>query len=141
VHEQLARANFESDVANLTPVVISSCRLQVHSTDFPVLDVTVEHTKPLRLRMRADNWDELPPSVELLRPDGIPLTNLVPGGIFHAGPHPHTNRPFVCMRGCREYHTHPSHLNEAWEQHRGRDGMGLVGILMQIASGWRSHVR
>ena len=45
------------------------------------------------------------------------------------------------MRGSREFHTHPSHLNEQWAQYRGQDGMGLIGILMQVATAWREAVR
>jgi hypothetical protein len=87
--------------------------------------------------MRALDWDDQPPSIELLNPDGSPFTGPLPGGIFHQGPHPSVGRSFICMRGSLEFHTHPSHSNEAWAQYRGQDGMGLIGILMQIADNWQ----
>jgi len=119
----------------------ASYGLVVNERAFPVLDVTVNHTRPLRLRMIANNWDNQPPSVGLFNPDGLPLTGPIPGGIFHPGPHPGTGKPFVCMRGTQEFHTHGSHLNESWAQYRGQDGMGLVGILLQIVTGWRKITR
>jgi hypothetical protein len=140
VHEALARANFERDVAVLTDGSAARQRLIVHERTFPVLDATVAHTKSLRLRMQADDWDDFPPSIALLKPDGSPWTDTLPGGVFSSGAHPSTGRPFICMRGAREYHTHPSHVNERWENFRGQDGMGLVGILMQLSSAWRKAV-
>lgn len=141
MHEALARANFDHDVADLGDVAASSYRLIVHARTYPILDVTISHSKPLRVRMRADDWDDLPPAIDLLNSDASAPAAPLPGGVFHPGPHPSTGRPFVCMRGSREFHAHPSHLNERWEQYRGQDGMGLIGILMQVATAWREAVR
>lgn len=141
MHEVLARTNFDADVANLTDSLAASYGLTLNSRTFPVLDVSINHSRPLRLRMIADNWDDVPPSIELLNPDGSTLSGQIPGGIFHPGPHPSTGRPFVCMRGTREFHTHPSHLNESWSQYRGMDGMELIGILLQIVDTWRKVTR
>jgi hypothetical protein len=142
VHEALSRAKFEEDVAKLGSVVAGTYHLQVHSNTFPILDVTIEHSRPLRARMHADNWDELPPSIDLLNLDGSAMpSGSIPGGVFNPGPHPNTNRPFVCMRGSREFHTHAGHQQERWEHYRGQAGMGLVGILLQLAGAWRSCTR
>ena len=137
VHEALARANFDQDVAALTDASAATQRLIVHAHSFPVLDVTILHSRNLRLRLEAANWNEQPPAVALLNPDGTPWTAALPGGVFNGSAHPTTGRPFICMRGAREYHTHPSHLNETWDNYRGQDGMGLVGILMQLTHAWR----
>jgi hypothetical protein len=141
VHEVLAQANFEADVANLSDAMAVSYGIIINARSFPVLDVTINHTRSLRLRMVADNWDDLPPSIELLNPDGSSLSSPVPGGVFNPSVHPNTGRPFVCMRGSREFHTYPTHRHEAWAQYRGQDGMGLVGILLQLATAWRKAVR
>ncbi|MBB4374427.1 hypothetical protein GGD63_007257 [Bradyrhizobium sp. cir1] len=110
--------------------------LVVHSRDYPILDVTVQHTQPVRLRFQGDSFDELPPLVTILHPDGTAHRGpFPPGGVFNAGPHSKHGGPFVCMRGSRDYHTH--HLEDAWSNYRGQDGMGIVGILMQLASVWR----
>jgi Predicted metal binding domain len=73
----------------------------------------------------------------LLKPDGTQWTDRLPGGVFNASAHPATGHVFVCMRGIREFHTHPSHVNANWNNYRGQDGMSLVGILMQLAHAWR----
>ncbi|WP_316213767.1 MULTISPECIES: putative metal-binding protein [unclassified Bradyrhizobium] len=141
VHEALAKANFERDVAMLTDSIAARLQLIVHSRDYPILDVTVEHTKAVRFRLRGDNFDELPPAIAILKPDGQPWTGPLPGGVFNAGPHSSQGGPFICMRGAREYHTHSSHVNDRWENYRGQDGMGIVGILMQLAGVWRRDVK
>ena len=137
MHEALARANFERDVAFLTDAVAARLRLTLHSRAFPVLDATVEHNKPLRLRMMADDWNDLPPSIALLKPDGTAWTETLPGGIFNPGS---AGRSFICMRGSREYYTLGGHTNDAWDNYRDQDGMELVGILMQLARAWRQAV-
>ena len=141
MHEALARANFDQDVADLGDVAASIYKLVVHARLFPIFDITIAHSRPLRIRMRADDWDDLPPAIELLNANGSALSPPIPGGVFHPGPHANTGRPFICMRGSREYHTHSSHLNDNWANYRGQDGMGLVGILLQIATAWRQAVR
>jgi hypothetical protein len=137
VHEALVKANFEADAAKLSDESAARVGLKIHARIYPILDVTVRHSRPLRLKLHCDSWDELPPSIELLNPDGSFVTDVPHGGIFHPGPHPNTGRPFVCMRGTREYHTHSSHLNDHWDNYRGQDGMNLPGIIMQIARVWR----
>lgn len=137
MHEALAKANFETDVAKLSDQAAARVSLEIHSRIYPVLDLTVQHKRPLRLRLRCDSWDELPPAIDLLNPDGSFLAPPHFGDIIHDGPHPNTGRPFVCMRGTREYHTHGSHLNDLWDNYRGQDGMNIPGIAMQIAHGWR----
>lgn len=141
VHEALAKANFERDVAVMTDGFAALNKFIVHARDYPVLDVTIEHTKPLRLRFRGDGFDELPPAIAILKLDGTPWTDPLPGGIFNGGPHSVQGGPFICMRGAREYHTHSSHVSDKWENYRMQDGMGIVGILMQLAGVWRRDVK
>ncbi len=135
-NEAIARPLFEKDVDAITDSLAERLQLAVHAKQWPVLDVTIEHTKPLRLRFTCDSWNDVPPSIQIQNSDGTPQRSL-PGGVFHAGPHPATGLPFVCMRGSREYHNHPSHLNDTWEQYRNQDGMNIVGILMQLRDAWR----
>ena len=141
MHEALAKANFERDVAVMTDGFAALNKFIVHARDYPVLDVTIEHTKPLRLRFRGDGFDELPPAIAILKLDGTPWTDPLPGGIFNGGPHSVQGGPFICMRGAREYHTHSSHVSDKWENYRMQDGMGIVGILMQLAGVWRRDVK
>jgi hypothetical protein len=138
VHEALARANFERDVAALPAATADRLGLTVHSRVFPILDVTIKHTTPIRLRFHGDSFDELPPSIDILKPDGSAWTGPWAGdGTFNGGAHSVKGGPFICMRGSREYHTHGGHTNDAWDNYRKQDGMGIVGILMQLVRVWR----
>ncbi|MES2304296.1 MAG: putative metal-binding protein [Gemmatimonadota bacterium] len=60
-----------------------------------------------------------------------------PTGVFNGGAHPATGRPFVCMRGSREYHAHPSHIAELWEGIRRSSAYDLGGILTQLWHAWQ----
>lgn len=139
MHASLARVLFEQDVEALR-AMLENRRWTLNSAVFPIIDVTFEGSRPLRMRLDCESWDSDPPSGELLNADGTPLSGPIPGGQFHAGPHPGTGRPFVCMRGFREFHTHPSHLNEVWDAYRGQDGMNLPGLLDQVSRSWRRLV-
>jgi hypothetical protein len=39
--------------------------------------------------------------------------------------------PFLCLAGVREYHEHPAHSGDHWEQHR-RAGAGRIARLLEI---------
>lgn len=137
MHPELSKAYFDDEVVLLTPAFLKAKRWALHSSTYPVLDVEFFGVEPLRLRMICDGWPELPPQGELLTSAGAYLTTGVPGGVFNPSSHPATGRPFICMRGFREFHTHPSHQNETWDSYRGQEGMNLVGLLSQISSAWR----
>jgi hypothetical protein len=143
--EALSRAAFERDVGRLDRRMAEKFRWEVVTARFPVLDVIFRHptATPLRLRLTCTDWDELPPSIELLAADGTYLTTPPPhvGSVFHPGPHRNTGRPFVCMRGALEYHTHESHLNDYWSNYRGKPGIDLLGILSQLWRAWKRAVR
>lgn len=141
MHEALARSKFERDAALLTERLVAVQGLTVHELGFPIVDITIVHTNAIRLRLLCNDWDDQPPSITLLNPDGSPWSARLPGGVFNAGAHPGTGRPFICMRGSREYHTHPSHRNDAWPNYRGQNGMNLVGLLMQLCDVWRSTMQ
>lgn len=49
--------------------------------------------------------------------------------------HPTTGKPFLCLRGIREYHEHPQHSGDDWLLYRG--GMSLFSIAMSL---WRVSV-
>lgn len=139
VHEALARLNFERDVALLTPLFSRSRNWTVNEVQFPILDVTFEGRKPIRMRLRCDNWDELPPQEEILNVDGTPWTGpAIPTNIFNTGAHDKTGRAFICMRGFRGYHTYSSHASDLWSNYRGQDGNNLLGLLDQLSRVWRT---
>jgi hypothetical protein len=99
------------------------------------------------VRIDFTNFDLWAPSVEFINPlDGTtsqPLIqalveseegprNLVIGG------HPATGRPFFCLAGVREYHTHPQHSGDSWLLRRETGDGSLATICDRI---WRSMAR
>lgn len=137
MHEALARANFLRDVELLSPLFLRSRGWTLNEASFPVLDVTFESEKPLRVRLQCDEWNDLPPSVQLLNPDGSERTTELPLPTFHLDKHPTTGRPFICMVGSREYHTHTSHVTDLWANYKSQDGMNLPGLLDRFNRAWR----
>ena len=110
----------------------------IYDRNFPVLDVGFcrEGRTELRIRLRAPNWNDDPPSVELLNADGTYLgVGKVPAhGFFNANAHPATGRPFVCSPGALEYHTHESHTADRWENYKARFTLGE--ILTRAHNAW-----
>ena len=140
MNEIASKALFEREVAGLTERLLTSRNWKVHSKEFPILDVgfRAPHRAEFRLRLVTKNWNDLPPSAELLNADGEFLKHLpqYPGSIFNNSTHPSTGRPFICMAGTLEYHTHPSHLNDSWDNYKSKDAYNLGGIATQIWKGW-----
>jgi hypothetical protein len=141
MNEAAARALFERDVAGLSQRLLTSRNWKLYSKEFPVLDVgfRAENRAEFRLRLVARDWNDRPPSAELLNQDGEFLKQLpqYPSGIFHNANHPLVGRPFICMAGTLEYHTHSSHLGDSWENYKKRDAYTLGGIATQIWKGWQ----
>ena len=143
--EALSRAIFERDVGRLDARTAGKFGWKVVTAEYPILDVIFEHetAAPLRVRLTCDDWNDVPPSVELLDASGVHLSTPPPnvGGIFHPGPHAQTGRPFVCMRGIREYHTHESHISDAWANYQRQPGNDLLGLVNQLWRGWKRAVK
>lgn len=134
-----SEALFDEHTKHLEGEILNIRRWRIFSRAFPVLDVgfEAENRQPFRVQMNAEDWNELPPAVTLLSIDGAALTVLPSGSnIFNQSAHPSTGRPFICMAGTREYHTHASHTSDLWENYKTRSGYDLAGILTQIWSGW-----
>jgi hypothetical protein len=81
------------------------------------------------LRMSLEDYDIRPPSISLH--DAVSWEPLAFAAIPEAlhddvgqaykvvhDKHPLTDRPFVCMRGVREYHEHPQHTGDDWMLYR-----------------------
>lgn len=49
--------------------------------------------------------------------------------------HPISKKPFLCMRGIREYHEHPQHTGDDWMQYRKH-----VGLFSTIDTIWKTCV-
>ena len=141
MHEAASRALFAEEVGKLSPELLDSRGWTLLKTEFPTLEVefAARDAARLRLRLICSDWNERPPSVIFLDAQGQIASNIErdPSGVFNNSAHPVTGKPFICMKGVREYHTHPSHTRDAWETVRNNDRFTLGGILTQIWRVWR----
>lgn len=141
MHPALAKAKFEAALASITEELLQLRNWTIFSKEWPLFDVGFTSPKgcQLRIALTCNDWDELPPSIALLTWTGEPLKTVPRSttNIFHQGPHPDTGKPFVCMAGVREYHTHPSHRSDFWSGRRGDAGYSLGEIVTQIWNAWR----
>jgi len=140
VHEAASKLKFERDVAIFTETFLRSRNWSLHEVRCPILDVTFNGKRAFRIRLSCDQWNELPPSAEILQADGWDFKNPPPTAIINASAHPTTGKVFICMRGFREFHTHPGHRTEHWANYRDEDGNNLPGLLDQVCHAWRTGV-
>lgn len=141
MHPAAAKALFEEDARHLSYALAARRGWTLHAVAYPLIDCSFSAAgrTTLRLKLACDDWNDLPPSITLHAADGSLLTALPnnPTGVFNGGPHPAVNRPFVCMRGAREYHTHPSHVADPWESLKNLTNYSLGGILTQLWHAWQ----
>ena len=141
MHPAAAKALFNAETATLSAALAKRRGWVFHSIEFPLIDCafTAPGRMTLRLRLQCDNWNDQPPAISLLAAEGafLPTLPANPSGVFNQGPHPATGRPFICMRGAREYHTHPSHVGDPWETLKTSSSYSLGGILSQLWSAWQ----
>lgn len=138
MHRDVSKALFEAQT-NFPRELLDARGWTVLSKEFPVLDVVFEAPtrKALRVRMICEDWNDLPPSIELLNRDGEKLKKLPTGsGVLNSSPHPSTGASFICSPGSREYHTHGSHTSDLWENYKQQSGYSLGEILTQIHGAW-----
>ena len=143
--EALSRATFDRDIAAIDARVAEMRNWTIVEASFPVFDVIFNHAaSPIRLRLACSDWDEVPPSIDLLHIDGTCMAgSRLPantGSVFNQGKHERTGRPFICMRGSREYHTHSSHVSDRWENYRGKPGNDIGGLVYQLWRVWKKAV-
>ena len=141
MHPAASKALFEEHTCNLSSELAKRRGWVIHSIAFPIIDCafTTPGRTTLRLKLLCGDWNDQPPSISLHAADGTPLTELPPNptGVFNSSPHPATGRPFVCMRGAREYHTHSSHVKDLWENLKNNSSYTLGGIITQLWSAWQ----
>lgn len=139
MHSALSEGLFEQQTSKIAGSILEVRKWRVMVRAFPYFEVmfTEEARRAIRVRMACDNWNDAPPSIAILAEDGAPLVALPTGsGIFNSSAHPATHAPFICMAGVREFHNHPSHTGDSWENYRTRSSYDLGGILTQIWHGW-----
>lgn len=140
MHPAGAKALFEESVGRWPPDLAEQYGWILHKVAYPIVDCEFRRANrtPLRVLMDCAQWDEQAPSISLLSSNGTPLMTLPPNpsGIFNSSAHRNTGRPFICMAGSHEYHTHESHQDQPWEQFRGKPGFDIGEILFKLWNGW-----
>ena len=141
MHPAAAKALFAEHTYTLSPALARRRGWVIHSLEFPSVDCTftAPERTALRLRLLCNDWNDLPPAISLHDANGTPLVTLPPNptGVFNPNLHPATQRPFICMRGALEYHTHPSHVSDPWESLKNNSSYTLGGILTQLWNAWQ----
>jgi hypothetical protein len=141
MHEAASRALFDEEVGRLGHELLDSRGWILLKREYPMLEIEFSAADGARLRLRllCNDWNERPPSVVFTDAQGQALSSIErdPSGVFNNSAHPSTGKPFICMKGVREYHTHPSHTGDAWETVRNNYRFTLGGILTQIWRVWR----
>jgi hypothetical protein len=108
---------------NIVPAV-AAC-VQIDFTNFDLWAPSVEFIDPI-------GRDYAPPVVQALVEAEDGAQNLIIGG------HPDTGRPFLCVPGVRQYHSHPQHTGDPWLLHRPPRGGSLTLICERI---WQTMAR
>jgi hypothetical protein len=103
------------------------------------------------IRLDLAGYDQRAPSLTFCDPwswEPLPIT-AIPLGLLADDPtklqqvvldaHPVTKRPFLCMRGVREYHEHPQHDGDDWALYRG--SINVYALLDRLARITLSNVR
>ena len=109
---------------NIVPAV-AAC-IQVDFTNFDLWAPSVEFIDPVTRQYAA------PVVQALVEAEGGTPQNLIVGG------HPDTGRPFLCVPGVRQYHSHPQHTGDPWLLHRPPRGGSLTVICDRI---WQTMAR
>jgi hypothetical protein len=140
VNEVASKALFDAEVESFPQKLLDLRGWTINSNTYPALDVSFAFNgRAGRVRMICDDWNELPPSIQFLNSGGEFLSTIGrdPAGVINVSPHPATGRPFICSPGSREYHAHPSHLDDRWDNYKNRSDFNLGGILTKVWRAWK----
>jgi hypothetical protein len=111
------------------------------------LEIPSLAARAFKARFDLSDYDLRAPSLEFRDPwtdDLLPYSTMFRAFEFEAqrkahlvllDDHPTTHRPFLCLRGIREYHEHPQHSGDDWMLYRSE--MSLFSVVMSL---WRASV-
>lgn len=140
VDPSLSRALFDEETGLLVETdAYASTGVRVIERAYPVLIVGLyckAAGREIRLHVQADNYDYLPPSGWWVGDDGMYLpAHMVPrgGGLQKPPTLSGDKRGWLCFPGWREYHDHPSHLDDKWAARSIFPEHRLPGALVQLA--------
>lgn len=123
-------------------IVLPQGAVAMAATEVPSLSA-----RAFKARFDLTDYDLLAPSLEFRDPwtDGLLSYDTMFRALEYEkqrgahvvllGDHPSTHKPFLCLRGIREYHEHPQHSGDDWLLYRTQ--MSLFSIAMSL---WRVSV-
>jgi hypothetical protein len=158
LHPALTTAVLEEEFATLTGnhELLHASGILILKAAPPELRIAVRHIKSGTLHVfqfLCEDWDDQPPRLAVLDAvtgEELPGTRwprngpgqgywhhdgwIAPSGLV-------LPKPFLCMRGIREYHEHKSHITDLWSSYRGRPDFTLANIVIKLAAVFQeSHV-
>lgn len=113
----------------------------------PLMEVPGLSARAFEAKFDLADYDLQPPSVEFLDPwsgESLKFETMFRALGFDQNrkayvvllnDHPLTHRPFLCLRGVREYHEHPQHSGDDWLLYRATTG--LFAIILAV---WRAAI-
>ena len=132
---------FETEVRALETEAagyVSAKGWKVVESTYPILAVILPHSRSAReieFRFTCEDWDELPPSLSLhhpIRGEELTWAEWPKRGWDAHQTHTSTGKPFLCLTGLREYHTHQSHLGNKWGNYRLSGSYRLRNIIDRV---------
>ncbi|MGH9209672.1 MAG: hypothetical protein ACRD2C_03220 [Acidimicrobiales bacterium] len=82
------------------------------------------------LVLDAAAYDSDPVAVTITTPTGRPVPGWRWPPALYRGEHPVLLRPFSCIQGTQDYHAHPAHRDDPWDEHRSR--LRLADVVTHI---------
>lgn len=110
------------------PAFIALFGVELDFTDYNLYPLSARFFDPVT--RRSLRRDELPPALQMV---GERQQDVI------VAVHPTTKLPFFCMRGFREYHDHPQHTDDPWDQYRYNTMIGTAFYCLDQI--WQRTVR
>lgn len=143
VHPAVARRKFERDVRPLVehPGAFVGVGIRPLLVAYPIVRVALRwpsRETEIALELSAPDWDYRPPSADWMTLEGslLPAGEAPTANGFQA-PNPQTrrpDRPWLCFRGCLEFHEYTGHAADAWWPLRLDESLRLLGLVQNVAS-------
>jgi hypothetical protein len=116
-------------------------------SEFVGLEIPNLAARAFKARFDLSDYDMRAPGIEFLDPwTSAPLDYNLMFRAFEyekvrgaqlvlLGDHPITHKPFLCLRGVREYHEHPQHSGDDWLNYRPQ--LRLFDVVLAV---WRTAI-
>ena len=101
-------------------LMVATFGVELNFTDYNLYPPSARFFEPLS--RRSLKYEEMLPALQKVK-------NQVQNVLIDS--HPGTKLPFMCLRGFREYHEHPQHTNDPWEQYRHDTMIGTAHYCLE----------